>query len=80
MACSWHWTRRYVFGIFLVSALHEIVSTILDYQMQQTAWAEAQASGRDARNELAAFNGFFGQARDRPSPRPRPLPQSSPSP
>ena len=53
--------RRYVFGIFTISALHEIVSTIMDYQMQRTAWMEAQGSPH-AENELAAFNGYFGQA------------------
>ena len=47
----------YVLGIFAVSALFEIIATILDYQMKVLGKAN-----HDSTADFAAFMGFFGQA------------------
>jgi len=48
-------TRPYVFGIFLIMMLYEIVVTIFDYQMQILADSHYSATS------YAAFNAFYGQ-------------------
>jgi AAA family ATP:ADP antiporter len=47
----------YVMGIFAVSALFEIIATILDYQMKVLGKASHHSTA-----DFAAFMGFFGQA------------------
>ena len=47
----------YVMGIFAVSALFEIIATILDYQMKVLGKAAHHSTA-----DFAAFMGFFGQA------------------
>ena len=47
----------YVLGIFAVSALFEIIATILDYQMKVLGKASYASTA-----DFAAFMGFFGQA------------------
>lgn len=47
----------YVLGIFAVSALFEIIATILDYQMKVLGKASYTSTA-----EFASFMGFFGQA------------------
>lgn len=47
----------YVLGIFAVSALFEVIATILDYQMKVLGKARHHSTA-----DFAAFMGFFGQA------------------
>ena len=52
----------YVLGIFAVSALFEVIATILDYQMKILGKASYHSTA-----DFAAFMGFFGQvSRTRP--------------
>jgi AAA family ATP:ADP antiporter len=48
-------TRPYVFGIFALAMLYEVVATIFDYQMQVLADKKFSAAA------YAAFNAFYGQ-------------------
>jgi AAA family ATP:ADP antiporter len=48
-------TKPYVFGIFAIAMLYEIVATIFDYQMQILADKQFSATA------YAAFNAFYGQ-------------------
>ena len=49
-------TKPYVIGIFVVSTFHEIISTVLDFQMKLVA------SSQFSRDAFAAFNAKFGMS------------------
>lgn len=52
-------TRSYLFGIFLLVALFEIVTTIVDYQMKMQAQSLPQYATKES---LTSFMGMFGMA------------------
>ncbi len=52
-------TRPYLFGIFAVVAIYEIVGTIVDYQMKMQARALPQYATQEG---LTSFLGIFGMA------------------
>ncbi len=52
-------TRPYLFGIFAVVTIYEIVGTIVDYQMKMQAKALPQYASQEA---FTSFMGIFGMA------------------
>lgn len=52
-------TRPYLFGVFLLVAFYEIVTTIVDYQMKMQAQALPEYSTREG---LTSFMGMFGMS------------------
>ncbi len=52
-------TRPYLFGVFLLVAFYEIVTTIVDYQMKMQAQALPEYATREG---LTSFMGMFGMA------------------
>lgn len=52
-------TQPYLFGIFMIVSLYEIVTTIVDYQMKMQAQALPEYSSKEA---LTSFMGIFGMS------------------
>ena len=52
-------TRSYLFGVFLLVAFFEIVTTIVDYQMKMQAQALPQYSTKEG---MTSFMGMFGMS------------------